>query len=110
MKKWFLRIGIFLAVVLVVYNIWAMMNRAKEKGTGWSKLPEFKTRFDYIEDGIDSGKGNVIGIQPYLTALNYSTAFNFEISLRFYFETCLNFFTAIPSRLQKIKPNMPSFT
>jgi len=86
MKKWLLRIGIFLTVVLVVYNIWAMMNRAKEHKTGWSKLPEFKTRFEYIEKGIDSGKGNVIGIQPYLTALNYSTAFNFEISLRFYFE------------------------
>lgn len=86
MKKWLLRIGIFLAVVLIVYYLWSMMGRAKEQVTGWSKLPEFKTRFEYIETGADSGRGSITVIQPYLTALNYSTAFNFEISLRFYFE------------------------
>lgn len=86
MKKWLLRTTIFFVVVLVVYNIWALMGRAKEQKTGWSRFPEFKTRFELIEAGIDSGKGNMIGIQPYLTALSYSTAFNFEISLRFYFE------------------------
>lgn len=86
MKRFFIRIGIIIAVLLSAYFIWSFTGRAKEKETGWSKLPEFKARFEYVEAGIDSGKGNIIGIQPYLTATSYSTAFNFEISLRFYFE------------------------
>jgi predicted amidohydrolase len=86
MKKIFIRIGIIIAVLLSAYFVWSFTGRAKEKETGWRKLPEFKARFEYIEAGIDSGKGNIIGIQPYLTATSYSTAFNFEISLRFYFE------------------------
>ena len=75
-----------LAILLSAYFIWSHTGRAKEKETGWSKLPEFKARFEYVEAGVDSGKGNIIGIQPFLTATSYSTAFNFEISLRFYFE------------------------
>ncbi|QNA43836.1 carbon-nitrogen hydrolase family protein [Lacibacter sediminis] len=86
MKKFFLRIGIMIVILLSAYFIWSLTGRAKEKETGWSKLPEFKARFEYVEAGIDSGKGNIIGIQPYLTATSYSTAFNFEVSLRFYFE------------------------
>ncbi|HLP39029.1 carbon-nitrogen hydrolase family protein [Lacibacter sp.] len=86
MKKFFIRIAIIIAVLLSAYFIWSFTGRAKEKETGWSKLPEFKARFEYVEAGIDSGKGNIIGIQPYLTATSYSTAFNFEVSLRFYFE------------------------
>ncbi len=86
MKKIFIRIGIIIAVLLLAYFIWSFTGRAKEKETGWSKLPEFKARFEYVEAGIDCGTGNIIGIQPYLTATSYSTAFNFEISLRFYFE------------------------
>jgi hypothetical protein len=86
MKKFFIRIAIIIAVILLAYFIWSFTGRAKEKETGWSKLPEFKARFEYVEVGMDSGKGNIIGIQPHLTATSYSTAFNFEISLRFYFE------------------------
>ena len=86
MKKFFIRISILLAVLLAGYFIWSLTGRATEKESGWSKNPEFKVRFEYIEQGADSGKGNLIGIQPYLTAVNYSTAYNFETSLRFYFE------------------------
>ncbi len=86
MKKFFIRLSIIIAVVLTSYFIWSYTGRATEKETGWSKLPDFKARFEYIETGVDSGKGNIIGIQPYLTATSYSTAFNFEVSLRFYFE------------------------
>lgn len=86
MKKFFIRIAIIIVVILSAYFIWSFTGRAKEKETGWSKLPEFKARFEYVEAGIDCGKGNIIGIQPYLTATSYSTAFNFEVSLRFYFE------------------------
>lgn len=86
MKKFLLRIILPIGAVLVVYNMWAITDRAREHKTGWTQTPEYKTRFEYIEAGIDSGKGNLIGIQPYLTPLNYSTAFNFETTLRFYFE------------------------
>ncbi len=86
MKKFFIRITILLAVLFAGYFIWSLTGRATEKESGWSKSPEFKVRFEYIEQGADSGKGNLIGIQPYLTAVNYSTAYNFETSLRFYFE------------------------
>lgn len=86
MKKFFIRIAILLAILFSAYFIWSHTGRATEKETGWSKLPEFKARFEFVEAGVDSGKGNIIGIQPYLTATSYSTAFNFEVSLRFYFE------------------------
>jgi predicted amidohydrolase len=86
MKKWLLHFGIILTVVLAVYNMWAITDRAREHKAGWTQTPEYKTRFEYIETGIDSGKGNLIGIQPFFTTSNYSTAFNFETTLRFYFE------------------------
>lgn len=86
MKKFLLRFILPIIAVLTVYNMWAITDSAREYKTGWTKTPEYKTRFEYIEIGIDSGKGNLIGIQPYLTPLNYSTAFNFETTLRFYFE------------------------
>lgn len=86
MKKFSIRITILLAVLFAGYFIWSLTGRATEKESGWSKNPEFKVRFEYTEQGADSGKGNLIGIQPYLTAVNYSTAYNFETSLRFYFE------------------------
>ncbi|RXK58545.1 hypothetical protein ESA94_18100 [Lacibacter luteus] len=86
MKKIFIRITILLAVLLAGYFIWSLTGRATEKESGWSKNPEFKARFAYVEYGADSSKGNLIGIQPYLTAVNYSTAYNLETSLRFYFE------------------------
>ena len=86
MKKFFIRITILLAVLLTGYFIWSLTGRATEKESGWRTNPDFKVRFEYTEQGADSGKGNLIGIQPYLTAVNYSTAYNFETSLRFYFE------------------------
>nr|WP_294908692.1 hypothetical protein [uncultured Lacibacter sp.] len=86
MKKFFIRTSILLAILFTGYFIWSLTGRATEKESGWSKNPEFKVRFEYIEQGADSGKGNIIGIQPYLTAVNYSTAYNLETSLRFYFE------------------------
>lgn len=86
MKRIFLRILLLISIVFAGYFIWSYTGRAAEKEFGWTQWPEFKTRFTYVEAGIDSGKGSIIGIQPYLTAFNYSTAYNFELSLRFYFE------------------------
>lgn len=86
MKNFFIRITILLAVLFTGYFVWSLTGRASEKESGWSKAPEFKARFAYTEYGTDSGKGNLIAIQPYLTAVNYSTVYNLETSLRFYFE------------------------
>jgi predicted amidohydrolase len=81
--RWFL---LPLVCIFAIYFLWSSTGRAKEKQSGWSNTPGSKARFSYVEFGADSGRGNIIGIQPYLTAVNYSTAFNFQTSLRFYFE------------------------
>lgn len=80
------RVGWILFLALVTYNIWAEMDRAKEKKTGWVSLPDFKTNFELDELGTNTGKGNLVGIQPYLTPRNYSTQFNFFVTLSFYFD------------------------
>jgi hypothetical protein len=82
MKKLFQLLLIFVVVVLAAYNIWAAMGRAAEQPV--SKL--IAAKFTYVSFGADSGKGNIIGIQPYLTAANYSTAANFKASVSVYFE------------------------
>ena len=82
MKKFFKLLVIFVLIILVGYNIWANMGRTKEGTTG--NIP--KTDFNYVEFGADSGKGNIIGIQPFLTPDNYSTASNFKASFQTYFE------------------------
>jgi len=82
MKKFFKLLAIFVLIILAAYNIWANMGRTKEGRAG--NIP--KTDFNYVEFGTDSGKGNIIGIQPFLTPDNYSTASNFKASFQVYFE------------------------
>jgi hypothetical protein len=82
MKKFFKLLLISVLIILVAYNIWANMGRAKNERTGNVS----KTGFTYIEIGADSGKGNIIGIQPFLIPDNYSTASNFKASFQSYFE------------------------
>ena len=84
MRKFLLFSGALILAVLVIYNIWAEMGRAKEQAS--AVTPVSKTGFNYTEFGADSGKGNVIGMQPLLTPANYSTAANFKNTLFLYFD------------------------
>jgi hypothetical protein len=86
MKRFLTRLSIFLAIVLVIYNLWSELGRAEEKKTGCNKTPVMKTRFPEITIGADSGKGNIIGIQPYFTPQAYATALNFKITLTLYLQ------------------------
>jgi predicted amidohydrolase len=83
MRTFIIFSGVFVLVLFTGYNIWAEMDRVKEKTT---VSPFYKKGLSYTEFGADSGKGNVIGIQPYLTPDNYATASNFKNILRVYFE------------------------
>ncbi len=86
MKKFFKLLLLLIVIILATYNIWAEMGRAKEPKTKAIIATDSKARINYVEFGIDSGKGNIIGIQPFLTVYNYSGAANFISSLRVYFE------------------------
>lgn len=84
-KKTLLWTGGIIALLLIAYNVWAYAGRAKEKKTGWVDLPPAgRTRFREFDIGRDRGKGNILVVQPYLTPQNYSTAFNFFVSLKMY--------------------------
>ena len=83
-KKRLILAVIIIAVILAAYNIWAELYRAREKKTGWVRDPVMQVRFEEINIGHDSGKGNLIGIQPFLIPQYYSTALNFRVSLLFY--------------------------
>lgn len=85
-KKILLRLLLPLLLFLVVYNFWAETGRARNKVTGWVTVPQISTHFEWIQAGQDSGKGQIIGIQPYLTARSYSTEFNLYVTLRLYLE------------------------
>lgn len=87
MKKFLLWAAIVLGVALVIYNIWAYSYRATEKKSGWVNYPRAgRMRFGEFTIGKDSGKGNIIAIQPYVTPQNYSTGFNFLVTLRLYMD------------------------
>ena len=87
MKKILIWSAIILGSALVIYNIWAYAYRATEKKSGWVNYPRAgRMRFREYSVGKDSGKGNIIAIQPYVTPKNYSTGFNFLVTLRLYME------------------------
>lgn len=83
-KKHLILTVTIIAVTLIAYNIWAELYRAREKKTGWVRDPVMQVRFEEINIGHDSGKGNLVGIQPFLVPQYYSTAINFRVSLLFY--------------------------
>ncbi|MBC7903108.1 MAG: hypothetical protein H7Y27_06780 [Gemmatimonadaceae bacterium] len=90
MKRFFIAAGIFVAIVLIIYNLWAELGRAGEKKTGWVEYPKTKYRFREQNIGRDSGRGNIIGIRPSLSALNYSTVFNFQVTVEIYLKQLQN--------------------
>jgi predicted amidohydrolase len=86
MKTFFIFSGVFVLVLLTAYNIWAEMDRVKEQTTASAISPLYKNGLAYAEFGADSGKGNIIGMQPFLTPANYASGANFKSILRVYFE------------------------
>jgi predicted amidohydrolase len=84
MRSFIIFSGVFVLILFTGYNIWAEMDRVKEKTT---TSPLYKEGLSYVEFGADSGRGNIIGMQPYLTPDNYATASNFKNILRVYFES-----------------------
>lgn len=87
MKTFFIFSGVFVLVLLTAYNIWAEMDRVSEQTTASGIVPLYTKGLSYAEFGADSGKGNIIGMQPFLTPANYASASNFKSILRVYFET-----------------------
>lgn len=77
--KFLKRLLLFVLVLIVAYNIWAGMGRAKN--TDIIKSNSFP-RDTLINIGIDSGRGNVIGLQPLLNAVSYSSKESLLQSLR----------------------------
>lgn len=73
---------LFIIALIIAYNIWASFDKVGKKFTTQLTPPQ---KDSVISIGIDSGKGNVIGMQPLLTAINYSSERNFFNSLRSYF-------------------------
>ncbi|CAN5396019.1 carbon-nitrogen hydrolase [soil metagenome] len=86
MKTFFVFSGVFVLVLLTTYNIWAEMDRVKEQTAASAISPVYKNGLAYAEFGADSGRGNIIGMQPYLTPFNYASGANFKNILRVYFE------------------------
>jgi predicted amidohydrolase len=58
-----------IAAVVAVYYYWATADRTAEDKISVVQMPEIAL----VQQGINSGKGNLAGIQPYLTAQDYGT-------------------------------------
>lgn len=84
MRKKFQWIAIALLVIVLVYNFWAAAGRAVDKKTGWVSMPLISTHFNIQSFGIDATQGNILAIQPYMSARSYSTSFNFFVTLKLY--------------------------
>lgn len=79
--KLFLRIFLVLLLGTLLYNIWIL--------AGVPKQHIIVTRGSVpanaiVHFGADSGKGNIVGIQPQLTALNYANIPTFKESIKIY--------------------------
>lgn len=77
--------GLTIATLLGIYCFWAYTGRAREKEYGWKEAPQPKFRIETIQLGTLAGQGNVIALQPYMSTYSYATRFNFETTLRLYF-------------------------
>lgn len=84
--KWLLRFLLLLSLALALYFYWSLTDRAKEQKSGWLNVPKGNIRMEVAGSGADTFRNNVVGIQPYLTAINYSTSFNLETTLSLYMQ------------------------
>lgn len=81
--KLFIRLTVLLILLVAAYNIWVV--------TGIPPTDDVlvKTSIqssEWVTIGTDSGKGNIIGIQPNFTALNYANEPTFKESIRPYLQ------------------------
>jgi hypothetical protein len=77
MKKNFKTILLIFLVLVGGYLIWSSTN----KGTG--QQPIFK--IDVVESyGDSTGKGNVLGVQAFMTPIDYASEANFRQKIEFY--------------------------
>ena len=77
MKKNFKTILLILLVLVGVYLIWSSTNK------GTTQQPIFK--IDVVESyGDSTGKGNVIGVQAFMTPIDYASEANFRQKIEFY--------------------------
>ncbi|KAF0243015.1 MAG: hypothetical protein FD183_155 [Chitinophagaceae bacterium] len=81
--KIFVRIIAFLIASVLLYNIWILTDMPERSATLTKPVV---AKDAVVSFGVDSGKGNILGIQPYLTALNYATIPTFKESMRVYLE------------------------
>ena len=77
MKKNFKTILLILLVLVVGYLIWSSTNK------GIAQQPIFK--IDVVESyGDSTGKGNVLGVQAFMTPIDYASEANFRQKIEFY--------------------------
>lgn len=60
---------LIIAAVVAIYYYWTTTDRTAEEKISAAPMPET----ELVQQGTDSGKGNLAGIQPYLTAQDYGT-------------------------------------
>ncbi|MFN4286766.1 MAG: carbon-nitrogen hydrolase family protein [Lacibacter sp.] len=89
-KKGVLRWGLTLLTLLGIYAFWAYTGRAREKEFGWKEAPQPKFRIETIQVGAPTGQALLIALQPYMSTYSYATRFNFETTLRLYFNQLRN--------------------
>ena len=75
------RVVVLLIITFCFYSIWVLIGVPSRT----SILATTTISKDAnINIGSDSGKGNILGIQPYLTAINYANIPTFKQSIRAY--------------------------
>ena len=79
--KFFLRIIAFVLVSTLLYNLWIVAGVPDRNTLLVKTTVSANSLMNY---GTDSGKGNILGIQPYLTALHYGNIPTFKESIRAY--------------------------
>ncbi|MGE8907951.1 nitrilase-related carbon-nitrogen hydrolase [Leptospira interrogans] len=70
----------FLFLILIFYGIWSYTDRSS-----WEQTPD--SRLKRIESfGKDLKKGNLLGIQPWMSPIDYSNEINFSKKIQSYLE------------------------
>ena len=79
--KLLIRLFIALAIFFAVYNVWVLMD-VPNRNSVFVKTTVSKEGI--ISIGTDAGNGNILGIQPQLTAANYANIPTFKETIRAY--------------------------